>query len=302
MMLQTYVIFAKNKVLNLMNRRIFIKTTCAAMAASSLPQILPAAQQAAGKLPSFGIITGNTGGDWVKNNPKEALREIALLGYKDLEFGDDFGLGIPELKKYLKELGLKPLIGSTSMQAMDNTEQLKKDIEQCQLLSKPYIVCYWPWTDDGRNKKLDDWKRVAEKLNKGGEICKKSGLQLLYHNHDIEFRITEGAIPFDTLMAHLDKKTVNIELDLYWITKGEQSAVEFIKKYPGRFPVYHVKDMDHTSEKSFACVGAGQVNFPEIFKLNKIAGAKHFIVEHDQPANPKECITSSARYLSGLLF
>ncbi|MDR2147006.1 MAG: TIM barrel protein [Tannerella sp.] len=284
-----------------MQRRTFIKTAGAAVAAISFPGILQA-QQAKKKLPSFGIITGNTGGAWVKENPREALREIARLGYRDLEFGGDFGMGIPELKKLLKELKLNPLIGPTSMQAMDNAEQLKKDIENCKSLGMKYIVCYWPWTDDGKNKKSDDWKQVAEKLNKGGEICRKSGLPLLYHNHDIEFKPVGGQMPFDILMAHLDKKNVSIELDLYWITKGGQSAVEYIQKYPGRFPVYHVKDMDKTPEKSFACVGAGQIDFPEIFKLNKTAGVKHFIVEHDRPENPKECVTASAQYLSVLRF
>jgi sugar phosphate isomerase/epimerase len=284
-----------------MQRRTFIKTAGMAMAAISLPEIVQA-QQAKGKLPSFGIITGNTGGDWVQNHPKEALREIARLGYRDLEFGEDFGMTVSELKKFLKDTGLKALIGPTSMQAMVNTEQLKKDIEHCVLLGKKYIVCYWPWTEEGHNNKLDDWKRVAEKLNAGGKICKKSGLQLLYHNHDIEFKLTEGKIPFDTLMAYLDKDCVDIELDLYWITKGEQSAVEYIKKYPGRYPVFHVKDMDHTGEKSFACIGKGRINFPEIFSLHKTAGVKHYIVEHDHPENPKECITASAEYLSNLRF
>jgi sugar phosphate isomerase/epimerase len=285
-----------------MQRRTFIKTAGAAMATFLLPEILLATQQATGKLPSFGIITGNTGGDWIKNDPKQALYEIARLGYKELEFGGDFGMGIPELKKLLKDTGLKALIGPTSMEAMDNTERLKKDIENCQSLGQKYIVCYWPWTDDGQNKKLDDWKQVAEKLNKGGVICKKSGLKLLFHNHDIEFRLTEGKIPFDTLMTNLDKNYVDIELDLYWITKGDQSAIEYIKKYPGRYPVFHVKDMDHTNQRSFACIGEGRIDFPAIFKLHKTAGVKHYIVEHDHPENPKECITTSAQYLSKLRF
>ena len=284
-----------------MQRRTFLKVAGATIATIALPEIV-LAQQAKGKLPSFGIITGNTGGEWVKNNPKEALREMARLGYKYLEFGGDFEMGVPELKKFLKEVGLKALIGPTSMQAMEDTEQLMKDIERCKLMGNKYIVCYWPWTDDGKNKNLNDWKRVAEKLNKGGEICKKNGLRLLHHNHDIEFKLTEGKIPFDTLMAHLDKSCVNIQLDLYWITKGEQSAIEYIRKYPGWYPVFHVKDMDHTSEKSFACVGEGRIDFAEIFKLNKTAGAKHFIVEHDHPANPRECVISSARHLSALRF
>ena len=284
-----------------MQRRTFLKATGAAMITLLLPEI-QCTQQTAGKLPSYGIITGNTGGNWVKNNPKEALKEIARLGFKDLEFGGTFGMEIPELKSFLKETGLNALIGSTSMQAMDNTEQLKKDIENCQVLDKKFIVCYWPWVDDGQNKKLDDWKQVAEKLNKGGEICKKSGVPLLYHNHDIEFKLTEGKIPFDTLMANLNKDYVNIELDLYWITKGEQKATDYIRKYPGWFPVFHIKDMDHTDQKSFECPGSGRIDFGEIFKLNQIAGAKHFILEHDHPSNPKECITSSAKYLSELRF
>ena len=284
-----------------MKRRTFIKTTGMALAAVSLPEILRA-QGAENRLPSFGIITGNTGGDWVKNNPKEALKEIAALGYRELEFGDTYGIETNELKTFLKETGLKALIGPTSMQAMNDTDQLKKDIEACKEFDKQYIVCYWPWTDDGKDKKLDDWKRVAENLNKGGEICAKNGVQLLYHNHDIEFRLTEGQIPFDTLMAHLDKNNVNIELDLYWITKGDQSAVEYIKKYPGRYPVFHVKDMDRTADRGFACVGDGQIDFAEIFGLYKMAGVRHYIVEHDQPADPKACITAAARYLSALRF
>lgn len=283
-----------------MKRRTFIKTTGMALAAMSLPETLRA-YEAESKLPSFGIITGNTGGDWVKNNPKEALKEIARLGYRELEFGDTYGMDKAELKKFLKETGLKALIGPTSMQAMNDTDQLKKDVEACKEFGKSYIVCYWPWTDDGKDKKPDDWKRVAENLNKGGEICRENGLQLLYHNHDIEFRPTEGLIPFDILMANLDK-TVNIELDLYWITKGGQSAIEYIRKYPGRYPVFHVKDMDRTEEKGFACVGEGQIDFPEIFRLHKTAGTQHYIVEHDQPADPKACITTAAGYLSALRF
>lgn len=285
----------------MLKRRTFLKITGATLASLALPEMV-FAQQPKGKLPSFGIITGNTGGAWVKDNPQEALREIARLGYKDLEFGGSFGMGVPELKKLLKELKLNALIGSTTMQAMNNTDQLKKDIDKCKELGQTYIVCYWPWTDDGRNKKLDDWKKVAENLNKGGAICKKNGMKLLYHNHDIEFIRVDGKIPFDTLMANLDKSCVNIELDLYWITKGDQSAVEYIRNYPGWYPVFHVKDMDLTPQKSFACVGAGKIDFAEIFKLNKIAGAKHFIVEHDNPADPKDCIITSARYLSNLIF
>ncbi|MDR2499007.1 MAG: sugar phosphate isomerase/epimerase, partial [Tannerellaceae bacterium] len=125
---------------------------------------------------------------------------------------------------------------------------------------------------------------------------------LIYHNHDIEFKSTEGQLPFDVLLPALDPEYVNIELDLYWIAKGNSSAEEYIQKYPGRYPVFHVKDMDRTTDRSFACVGDGIINFPSIFKLNSVAGVKHFIVEHDRPANPEDCVKRSAEYLKNLRF
>jgi sugar phosphate isomerase/epimerase len=286
-----------------MKRRNFIKTAGVLAGASVVSGLFSSAAVPEGKaLPGFGIITGNTGGEWLKADPEKALKEIASLGYKDLEFGGYFNMERNELKSFLKDLKLNPLIGSTSMAAMNSTEQLMKDIAACHELDKKYIVCYWPWTDDGKNKGADDWKKVADNLNKGGEICRKEGLKLLYHNHDIEFVPTGGLMPFDVLLQALDPRLVNIELDLYWITKGNQSAETYIRKYPGRFPVYHVKDMDHSPQRDFACVGEGIIDFPSIFKLNRIAGVEHFIVEHDRPADPEACIKASAGYLKNLRF
>jgi sugar phosphate isomerase/epimerase len=286
-----------------MKRRNFIKTAGLLSGAGLLPNLLLSACSSSGQsLPGFGIITGNTGGKWFEANPQKALQEIAALGYTDLEFGNTFGMDAESLKSLLKDLNLRPLIGSTDMAAMNDTERLMNNIKSCHELNKEYIVCYWPWTDDGQNKKADDWKQVADNLNKGGELCKKEGLKLLYHNHDLEFYPTEGQLPFDILVPALNPEYVNIELDLYWITKGNQSATEYIRKYPGRYPVFHVKDMDHTPDRSFEYVGKGIIDFPSVFKLNDIAGAKHFIVEHDNPADPEECIKTAASFLKNLKF
>jgi len=287
-----------------MERRSFLKTMGISAISMTVCNELFAAEPLAKKLPAIGLIPGNTAGQWFKDNPKAALQKIAEWGYKELEFGGNLGLGMDaaEVCKFLKSLGLKPLIGSTPMVNMTDETKLKADIKRCLDLGQKFIVCYWPWTADGQGNKIDDWKKVAENLNKGGAICKKEGIKLLYHNHDIEFRVTEGQMPFDLLMTQLDPALVAIELDLYWITKGGQSAVEYIKKYPGRFPVFHVKDMNNQTDKDFACVGSGCIDFAAIFKLNGTAGAKHFIVEHDKPENPEACVSSSVKYLSNLRF
>jgi sugar phosphate isomerase/epimerase len=287
-----------------MERRNFIRTLGLTAISAVTFRGLYAANVTSEKLPRIGLIPSNTGGEWFKKDPGAALELISGWGYRELEFGGDMGLGlsVPELKKYLKSLGLTPLIGPTSMAAIkDDPEKLKSDIKECKELGQEYIACYWPWTDDGSNKMLDDWKKVAGYLNKAGARCKKEGVELIYHNHDIEFKPTEGQIPFDTLMKELDPRLVGIEFDLYWITKGGQSAVEYIRKYPGRYPVYHVKDMN-PANRDFACAGSGNIDFAGIFSLNKIAGVKHFIVEHDKPEDPEECVSSSAKYLLSLNF
>jgi sugar phosphate isomerase/epimerase len=287
-----------------MERRNFLKTVGVTALSAVVGNELFAAETSAKKLPAIGLIPGNTGGKWFAEHPREALQKIAEWSYKELEFGGDMGLGMDAagVTKYLKSLGLKPLIGGTSMANMNDEAKLKADIGKCLALGQKYIACYWPWTSDEQGSNLDDWKQVAENLNKGGAICKKEGIQLLYHNHDIEFRTTEGEIPFDTLMTRLDPALVGIEFDLYWITKGGQSVVEYIKKYPGRYPVFHVKDMNNVTDRNFACVGSGCIDFVSIFKLNGTSGAKHFIVEHDEPEDPETCVATSAKYLTGLKF
>jgi len=300
-----------------MERRDFLKTMgvgALAMAAGA-DMFANTAETTASKLPSFGLISG-IGGDWLRDNTREALQQIAEWGYRELEFGGRLGgMETAELLKFLKSLGLKPMIGSANMQALIGDEsRLKATLKRSLDLGQKFVACYWPWTDDGQNKKIDDWKKVADNLNKGGAICKKEGLQLIYHNHDLEFYPVEGQIPFDAMMPLLDT-AVGIELDLYWITRSGKSAVEYLKKYPGRYPVLHVKDMPGNvkcgegltdfstlTDKDFAPIGSGVIDFAEIFRTNRISGAKHFIVENDKPADPKECVELSGKYLRALRF
>jgi sugar phosphate isomerase/epimerase len=129
-----------------------------------------------------------------------------------------------------------------------------------------------------------DWNTV-------GGIMKQNGIMFGYHNHNFEFDNVEGKIPyFDIFLPELDKDLVTMELDLFWTTKAGQNPVEIIKKYPGRFQLFHMKDM-YTNEapffttvgvKDFAPVGEGVINFRDILAVKDIAGMKYMIVEQDQ--------------------
>ena len=265
------------------------------------------------QLPAFGFV--GFGGPWIRENPKESLTRIAEWGYTELEGGGNFGMSPEEAIPFLKSLGFVQLIGSQSMANLIGDEsRLKASLERNLNLGQKYVACYWPWVGETRGKEIDEWKEVADNLNRGSAICKSAGIQLIYHNHDIEFFPVEGQIPFDVLVPLLDP-AIGIELDVYWITRGGKSAVEYLKKYPGRYPVLHVKDLpadvkcgykphvfEELSEKDFACIGDGILDFAEIFRTNSISGAKHFIVENDRPADPAACLESSGKYLRELRF
>ena len=134
----------------------------------------------------------------------------------------------------------------------------------------------------------------------------------------MEFIPIDGQVPFDTMMAGLDS-SIGIQLDLYWVARAGQDPVKYLTKYPGRFPVLHVKDMPadvkpapgteivggrlKVTEADFAVIGSGVVDFPAIFNVNDISGAKHFIVEADNPPGGiPSFVELSAKYLRELKF
>ena len=159
------------------------------------------------------------------------------------------------------------------------------------------MVC--AYLSEAERGNLDHYKYVAEQLNKAGERCQKAGLQLCYHNHDFEFQGPAGSqLPYDLLLTSTDKKLVKMELDLYWITKAGQDPLALFKQHPGRFPLWHVKDMAKTPQKSFTEVGNGSIDFKKIFARADEAGLQYFFVEQDStPGSPFDSVTKSLAYI-----
>lgn len=233
--------------------------------------------------------------DW-----KSTLQKIAEIGYKNLELGQHLGESQQEFLEFLATLGLKPLVGGADMTNLKT--RLPELLESAVEMGKKYFVCYWPWMDSASDKTLDDWKKVAESLNEIGMQVKNAGMQFVYHNHDIEFKVTDGEIPYDTLLGHTDSALVGMEIDLYWIQKGGQSPIPYFQKYPGRFPLWHVKDMAGDDAQSMVCVGQGILDFPAIFAQADVSGMKYVFVEHDRPDDGIECARVSYEYLSRLRY
>lgn len=158
-----------------------------------------------------------------------------------------------------------------------------------------YMVC--AYLSEPERGNLDHYKYVADQLNKAGERCQKAGLQLCYHNHDFEFKAQDGQLPYSLLLA-TDKKLVQMELDLYWITKAGQDPLALFQQHPGRFPLWHVKDMDKTPQQAFTEVGNGSIDFKKIFAHANEAGLQYYFVEQDAtPGSPFDSVTTSFNYI-----
>jgi len=147
---------------------------------------------------------------------------------------------------------------------------------------------------------LDEIKTAVDVFNKSGEACKKVGVQFAYHNHTSEFDEVEGHRPFDYILTNTDKNLVKMELDLAWATKAKQDPAALFKMHPGRFPLWHVKDLDK-EKMNPAEVGTGVVDFKHIFDNAKESGMKYFFVEQDGAPQPMQNVTNSYNYLKKML-
>ena len=225
--------------------------------------------------------------DLMAKDPKGTLKQVADIGYKEVEGfgyanGKFFGMTPMEYKAVLRDLGLSAPSGHyTTGNVMKGTGTLtngwQQAVDDAAALGQQYMVCAYLFPPE--RTKLDDYKAFADLFNASAEVCRKAGMQFCYHNHDFEFKELEGQMPFDLLLSQTDPKLVQMELDLYWATFANQDPVALFRKNPGRFPLWHVKDMEKTPERAFAPVGTGSIDFQRIFDARKTAGMTHYFVE-----------------------
>jgi len=280
-----------------MNRRSFVRSLMlGAGGAACVPG--PRAAYAGKKLSKIGVQLYTVRRE-LEADFEGTLAKVAALGYREVEFAGYYGRTPAQVKAILKRAGLTA--PSAHFQSVVSSGGVRDAVEAAQVIGHDYLV--YAWLPPEERKSLDDYKRLAERLNRAGEECRRAGVQFGYHNHDFEFAPVEGRIPYDLILEETDARLVKMELDLYWITKGGRSPLAYFRKHPGRFPLVHVKDMYSTPKRYFTEVGRGRVDFKEIFAASKQAGIKHYFVEQDEtPASPFDSIRASIDYLKRLEF
>ena len=246
--------------------------------------------------------------DAMAKDPVGTLAKVAKVGYNSVEgatyTGDEkfYGMSPSDFSKVLKDNGL--VMKSCHFRLGEDMKDTKgtilndwsKAVDDGAALGLQYMIC--AWLSPAERGTLDHYKQIGEDLNKAGEVCKKAGIQLCYHNHDFEFIQENGKYPYDTLLSSTDKDLVKMEMDMYWMTKAKQDPIALFNEHPGRFPLWHLKDMDNTPKQMFAEVGSGIIDFKAIFKHASKAGLKYFFVEQDIcPGDPFDSITKSYNYI-----
>jgi sugar phosphate isomerase/epimerase len=294
------------------NRRIFLQQAGLAAAAAFLSPLTSAlAAEKAFSLP-VGIQL-YTLREQLSKDVKETIAKVAKIGYNQVEtfYGYPgknaapgfWGLDAKAFKLLLAENHLTSPSGHYNANAFfakgGNDEILKQHIEVAATVGQKYFVIPSIPHDKTKPDTADHYKEVAAKFNHAAELCKKSGLQLGYHNHNFEFRdLGKGVTPFDILLKETDPSMVSFELDLFWTVNAGLNPLEMFRLYPGRFKMWHVKDMDKADKSVFTEVGTGSIDFKSIFKKAKLSGMEYIFVEQDViRIDPWESITKSINYI-----
>jgi len=238
----------------------------------------------------------------VRNQLKEdfngALKKLAEIGYKYIE---GYGLGLDgvflqtiapkEFNKIVSDLGMELISTHCSYFTADEAQ---KTIDASLEARLQYVII--PSLPNELKESVETYKQVAENFNKVGELFKPSGLKFGYHNHAFEFEEKDGQVPLEILLNETQADLVTFEADLFWVVKGGTDPMDLINKFPGRFSLFHVKDMDENQEQT--TVGSGNLDFETILNSREKAGLKYYFVEDERTDDPFGNLKAAFDYLN----
>jgi sugar phosphate isomerase/epimerase len=233
------------------------------------------------------------------------MAKIRAMGIREIEGGGTYNMPLQEYKSMLDKLGFD------MVSIAGDFEKLQKDlpsiINEAKALGARYVVCFWIPHKEGVFT-MTEVDNAAEVFNRAGKILKENGLQFCYHPHGYEFRPYQNETLFDQLAKKMDSRYANFEMDVYWIKHPGQDPVAFLKKYPGRFPLMHLKDRAHgtvgnqdgrADVETNVVLGTGDVGIAAIMEEAARSGVKHYFIE-DESSRSMEQVPKSIAFLKSL--
>ena len=227
------------------------------------------------------------------------LKQLSALGIKQIESarsakGHYYGLKPKEIRQVCSDLGMTLRSGHVHLDA-----QWEQTLNDAAEAGQEYLICS---TMPTNGQSISNYKSVAAAFNKAGEDCKKHNIKFGYHNHEYEFEQENGEIFYDVLLNNTAADLVHMELDLGWVVASGQSPVDYFNRFPGRFPLWHLKDMDLTKKESTE-FGRGGVDIKLMMQNANQSGLKYFFVEQEEYAStPLESMKHNMEYLRKLRY
>lgn len=256
------------------------------------------------------VITKNIGlqlytlRDDLPKDPKGILKQVAGFGYNQVESfegaqGMFWGMGNTGFKKYMDQLGM-----SIVSSHCDINKDFEKKAAEAGEIGMKYLIC--PYA--GAQKTMDDYKKLADKFNACGDICKANGLRFAYHNHGYTFKAVDGVYPQDILMENTNADTVDFEMDMYWVVTAGEDVITWLEKYPHRFKLCHVKDRTKgagPNDQDASCdLGKGSIDYGKILPVAKKQGVFYYIVEQEKytGTTPLKSAKAGASHMQKLVY
>lgn len=236
----------------------------------------------------------------VNSDLNGSLEKLAGIGYNTIEtagYGDRkfYGHAPEAFRSLALGFGIEPLSSHSNVK-LDNAEQT---IDDAAAAGMKYVVK--PSIPEDKRQTINDYRKLAEEFNEIGKLCKKAKLTFAYHNHAFEFAKIDGQIPYDVLLNNTDPDLVTMQMDTYWVFYGGHKPVDYIKKYPGRFKLWHVKDMAPGLKRESTEIGSGMIDFPAIFNLREESGMEYYFLEQEHfSMDHWESLAISFKYMNTL--
>ena len=278
--------------MKLQTRRDFLKSTAMLSAGAALLSVPAAAMP----VQNIGIQLYSVRKDMLAD-ATGTLKKLAAIGYKNLESagsekGSYYGLQPKEMKKIASDLGMKLLSGHVHIGS-----DWQKTVDEAAEAGQTYLICS---TMPSNGQTVSNYKHCADIFNQSAEVAHKSNLIFGYHNHEYEFEKENGQVLYDVLLTETDPTKVKFEMDLGWLIVTGNDATAYFNKYPGRFPLWHLKDMNK-KEKHSTEFGKGDIDLKALLAQAKKAGMKNYFVEQEEyTLAPLEAMQYDLDYLKKL--
>jgi sugar phosphate isomerase/epimerase len=261
------------------SRRSFLKETAfAGVGALILPGFIKM-PEAAPRLKKVGVQLYSVRKEMMAD-ATGTLNKLGQFGYQEIESaqsekGNYYGLAPKEIKKILKDQGMTLRSGHTHID-----KNWQRSIDEAAEAGQEYIICS---VLPSPGQTIENYQKSADMFNQAGEQCKKSGVMFGYHNHASEYDTVDGQVLYDVLLDRSQPGLVHMEMDLGWVIAAGKDPLAYFSKYPGRFPLWHLKDMSLTEKKSVE-FGKGTVDILGLMKQAKKAGMKYYFIEQEEYA------------------